>query len=213
MIANRTANRLKLAVALGLTVTIGGIGLLVSQQDATQLSSTIVSAAELTPLPADALTEAYAGEAFKRLLETPEGEWLSLPWSERKPLIEQATWEVLAQYGNRTVFKGWSDSDFSLADYREEPHFNLWTLSVETDDYLMLSEEPLQHRNPEAILDSILHETAHSLIGTKEGHGEVFQDTLREMREQAGLKQPSPLVHAPFMTEVELESCGCGSCC
>lgn len=210
---HRNANRMKVVVALGLTVTIGGVGLLVSQQASTQLSSVIVSSAELAPLSADALTEAYAGDAFKKILETPEEEWLALPWADRKPLIEQATWEVLAQYGNPTVFKGWSDSDFSLADYREEPSFSPWTFSVETEDYLMLSEEPLQHRNPEAILDSILHETAHSIVGAKEGHGEVFQEAFREMREQAGLKQPSPLVHAPLMTEAELESCGCGSCC
>lgn len=213
MTNHKTRTRLKAAVAVGLAVTIGGFGILVCQQGSTQLSSTIISVAELAPLPTDTLMEAYAGEAFKRILETPEEEWLALPWSERKPLIEQATWEVLAQYGNPTVFKGWSDSDFSLADYREEFTFSLWTFSVETEHYLMLSEEPLQHRNPEAILDSILHETAHSIVGVEEEHGQVFQDTLRRMREEAGLKQPSPLVHAPLMTEAELESCGCGACC
>lgn len=149
--------------------------------------------------------------SYRQIYEADEKEWLAMPWRQRRPIIEAAAKELIAQTAadypdsrdaQNISWGGWG-RDSSAVAYCET--YNLYDSSTGGRKYvsrIFVCAEQAQHYGPATTLNALNHEVGHGL--TPNGaHGDDWKSTTAELFQANGIGDQEPHTHAAKLSEAE----------
>lgn len=117
------------------------------------------------------------------LLTANRATWYETPWSQRKTVIAEAIQEYLTHTNSPADWGGWDRSKRALG----RTHHTLNRARQTVEVKVTLSDPLLRTAEPATVVDTIVHETAHSLLPAFAGHGPIWEKKFSELRASSGV--------------------------
>jgi len=126
---------------------------------------------------------------MRLLLNISNEDWYNKPVSERKKITEKAFFELREAFGLEVEWKGWDNSEGSLARTFFWSTYNRLTGVSGTKVEISFSKNSIVYISPANVADTLVHELAHVKAGHECGHGHEWERTFAALQKEADFRE------------------------